>query len=77
MEFWKRGAIAVAIVAMGLATAGAFAQDEWAPEEMTGINVGEKAPDFTLTNVDGTNHTLSDLTKESTVALVFYRSATW
>ncbi len=77
MKFWKRSAIAVAFVAMGLATAGAFAQDEWAPEEMTGIKVGEKAPDFTLTNFDGTEHTLSDLVKKAPVALTFFRSANW
>ncbi len=77
MKFWKRSAIAVAFVALSLATVGSFAQDEWAPEEMTGIKVGENAPDFTLTNVDGAKYTLSDLTKKGTVALMFYRSANW
>ncbi len=77
MKFWKRSARVVAFVAMGLATAGAFAQDEWAPEDMTGIKVGDNAPDFTLSNVDGTKYTLSELTKNGTVALVFFRSANW
>ena len=77
MKFWKRSAVVAAFLAMGLATVGTYAEDAKAPEEMTGIKVGEKAPDFTLTNFDGTQHTLSDLTKKSMVALVFYRSANW
>ena len=77
MKFWKRSAVLVALTAITLVTAGVFAQDEWAPEEMTGIKVGEKAPDFTLTNFDGTKYTLSDLTKKGTVALMFFRSANW
>ncbi len=77
MKFWKGSAVLAAFVAVGLFAAGTLAQDEWAPEEMTGIKVGEKAPDFTLTSIDGTKHTLSDLTKEGTVALMFFRSANW
>ena len=77
MKFWKGSAVLAALVATALFAGGTFAQDEWAPEEITGIKVGEKAPDFTLTNFDGTKYTLSDLTKKGTVALTFFRSANW
>ena len=77
MKFWKRSAELAALAATALVAAGTFAQDEWAPEEMTGIKIGDKAPDFTLTNYDGTEKTLSDLVKQGTVALVFFRSANW
>ena len=77
MKFWKGSAVLTALVATALFAGGTLAQDEWAPEEMTGIKVGEKAPDFTLTNFDGTKHTLSDLVKKAPVALTFFRSANW
>ena len=64
-------------LAVGLMTADARAQDTWAPEEMTGVKVGEKAPDFKLTGADGKEYALSEMVKEGTVALVFYRSANW
>ncbi len=67
----------LAFLAFAAISAGAIAQDEWAPEEMTGIKVGEKAPDFKLKNFDGTEHALSDLVKEAPVALIFFRSANW
>ncbi len=48
-----------------------------APEEKTGIKVGEKAPDFKLKDQAGTERELSTLLKDGPVALVFYRSASW
>lgn len=55
-----------------------FAQDEKAPDDMTGIAVGETAPDFTLKDQNGDEQSLSDLLNgDKTVALVFYRSANW
>ncbi len=77
MKFWRGSAVLTALVAAVLFAGFALAQDDWAPEEMTGVKVGEKAPDFTLSNIDGTKVTLSELTKKGTVALVFYRSANW
>jgi len=68
--------LAIAL-AFGLLTANAGAQDAPAPESMTGVKVGEKAPDFELTGADGETYALSDMVKEGTVALVFYRSANW
>ena len=48
-----------------------------APEEKTGLKVGEKAPEFTLKDQTGTERSLRDLLKGGPVALVFYRSAGW
>ncbi|MDR4504055.1 MAG: TlpA family protein disulfide reductase [Candidatus Scalindua sp.] len=41
----------------------------------TGINVGQKAPNFTLPNVDGSEFELEAFSKDKNVLLVF--SATW
>jgi cytochrome oxidase Cu insertion factor (SCO1/SenC/PrrC family) len=48
-----------------------------APPEHTGIKVGEKAPDFTLTDQAGKQRSLGEFLKQGPVALVFYRSANW
>ncbi len=48
-----------------------------APEEKTGLEVGEKAPAFTLKDQAGKERTLEEFTKAGKVALVFYRSASW
>jgi cytochrome oxidase Cu insertion factor (SCO1/SenC/PrrC family) len=48
-----------------------------APEEQTGLKVGEKAPKFTLKDQEGTERSLDELLKKGKVALVFYRSADW
>jgi hypothetical protein len=48
-----------------------------APEEKTGLKVGEKAPEFTLKDQAGNERSLRDLLKDGPVALVFYRSASW
>ena len=65
-------ALAMAIVPLSAA------QGEKAPDDMTGIEVGEKAPDFTLKDQNGNDTALSDLLEDNkSVALVFYRSANW
>lgn len=48
-----------------------------AASEKTGLKVGQKAPNWTLTDQTGTQHTLKSLTDKGPVALVFYRSANW
>ena len=63
--------------AIALTATAAVAQREPAPEEMTGVKVGETAPDFTLTALDGKEYTLSEMVKDGPVAVVFYRSADW
>jgi cytochrome oxidase Cu insertion factor (SCO1/SenC/PrrC family) len=55
-----------------------YAQGEAAPETMTGLNVGETIPEFTLKDQDGNDQSLKSLlAKEGTTVLVFYRSANW
>jgi cytochrome oxidase Cu insertion factor (SCO1/SenC/PrrC family) len=68
-----------ACAALSLAAAAARAQEKGkpAPEEMTGLKVGEKAPGFTLKDQDGNDRSLGEFLKGGKVALVFYRSADW
>lgn len=77
MHSLRGWALSVALLAVVFASAGASAEDKWAPDEMTGVKVGEKAPDFTLKDQNGKEVALSDLVKQGTVALNFYRSANW
>jgi cytochrome oxidase Cu insertion factor (SCO1/SenC/PrrC family) len=48
-----------------------------APEEQTGLKVGERAPKFTLKDQEGKDRSLDEFLKKGNVALVFYRSADW
>ena len=49
-----------------------------APEEKTGLKVGEKAPAFAHKDQAGKEVTLEDLRKDADlVAIVFHRSASW
>jgi len=57
--------------------AGAVFADNPAPDEKTGLAVGEKAPDFKLMDQTGKERSLSELLKDGNVAVVFYRSASW
>ncbi len=77
MACWRASLVLAAFFTLAAISTGALAQDERAPDEMTGIKVGEKAPDFKLKNFDGTEHALSDLVKKAPVALIFFRSANW
>jgi cytochrome oxidase Cu insertion factor (SCO1/SenC/PrrC family) len=67
-------------LALGLlSTPIVLAQDKAkpAPEEQTGLKVGEKAPGFTLKDQEGKERSLPEFLKKGKVALVFYRSADW
>ena len=57
--------------------AGVASAADPAPKEKTGINVGEKAPEFKLKDQAGEERALSAMLKDGPVALVFYRSASW
>ena len=63
------------VLLLGALTASARAAD--APDEKTGLKVGEKAPAFALKAQNGNERSLSDFLKTGPVALVFYRSANW
>ncbi len=62
-----------------LAAPAAWSQDNAkpAPEELTGVKVGEKAPKFTLKDQAGNPRSLDEFLGKGKVALVFYRSADW
>lgn len=60
------GALALAIGAVGVVTAPAVAKDK----DMKPAKVGEKAPDFTLTDINGTQHTLSDYTEDGKIVVL-------
>jgi cytochrome oxidase Cu insertion factor (SCO1/SenC/PrrC family) len=65
-------------VAFGLfITTGAALAADPAPEEKTGLKVGEAAPEFKLKDQYGNERSLSALRKDGNVALVFFRSASW
>lgn len=70
-------AMAAAVV---LSTApGAWSQGKGkpAPEEQTGLRLGEAAPRFTLRDQEGKVRSLDEFLAKGKVALVFYRSADW
>jgi cytochrome oxidase Cu insertion factor (SCO1/SenC/PrrC family) len=72
MSRWVKGGFVLAALA-----GAAWAQGEPAPDEMTGVKIGETAPDFTLEGHDGRQYTLSEMVKNGPVAVMFYRSAHW
>jgi cytochrome oxidase Cu insertion factor (SCO1/SenC/PrrC family) len=62
-----------------LATAPVFAQlgpkdgAGQAPTDLERVKVGQPAPDFTLTNMDGKPISLADFRGKKNLVLVFYR----
>ena len=70
-----RGGAGALALALALAAPSGRADD--APPEHAGIKVGEKAPDFTLTDQAGKQRSLGEFLKNGPVALVFFRSAGW
>lgn len=62
------GILAAGIGALGVALAsGAGARPE---ATLEGVKVGDKAPDFTLTDIHGQSHKLSDYTKEGKIVVL-------
>ena len=78
MKRWKE-ILAMTTLVIALAVpVMAYETGEAAPDEMTGIKIGEKVPDFTLKDQNGVEQSLAELLKkEGTVALMFFRSAYW
>ncbi len=72
-QFGTIGMMAV----LGFVAAATSVPAQYADEALTGIKVGEKAPDFTLTDQHGNDRTLSKLLENGPVALYFNRSAEW
>jgi cytochrome oxidase Cu insertion factor (SCO1/SenC/PrrC family) len=69
-------ALAAAVV-LPAAQAVAQGKGKPAPEEQTGLQVGAKAPKFTLKDQEGKERSLDEFLSKGKVALVFYRSADW
>ena len=70
-------ALAVAVLLVAAAAAWPQGKAKSAPEEQTGLKVGEPAPKFTLKDQQGAERSLDELLEKGKVALVFYRSADW
>lgn len=73
------GRIVALAIAVFIATPPAFAQlgpkdgAGMAATDLDRIKVGQVAPDFALTNMDGKQISLSDFRGKKNVVLVFYR----
>ena len=70
-------ALAAAVALLAAPTVRAQSKGKPAPEEQTGLKVGEKAPRFTLKDQEDKERSLDEFLKKGKVALVFYRSADW
>ena len=72
MSRWFRGFALTCALTLGVAGAAA------APDiQKLGPQVGERVPDFTLTDQRGVQRSLSSLLGDKGLMLVFYRSADW
>jgi cytochrome oxidase Cu insertion factor (SCO1/SenC/PrrC family) len=76
---FSRRSMALAAAALLLVAPTAWSQGKAkpAPDEQTGVKVGEKAPKFTLKDQEDKNRSLDEFLGKGKVALVFYRSADW
>jgi len=61
---------------LSLMLSSVFAAEPANPEK-TGLDLGSKAPDWTLKDQHGKDQSLSSFLKKGSVVLVFYRSANW
>ena len=69
--------VALALALLAALNVQVKAQGKPAPEELTGLRVGAKAPSFSLKDQQGKERSLNEFLKKGKVALVFYRSADW
>ena len=70
-------ALAAAILLLAAPAAWPQGKAKSAPEDQTGLKVGEPAPKFTLKDQEGRERSLDEFLTNGRVALVFYRSADW
>ena len=73
----RLAALAVAVLLVAAPAAWPQGKAKSAPEEQTGLKVGEPAPKFTLKDQEGRERSLDEFLTKGKVALVFYRSADW
>jgi cytochrome oxidase Cu insertion factor (SCO1/SenC/PrrC family) len=69
--------LAAAVALLTGASASAQGQARPTPSAQTGLQVGAKAPGFTLKDQNGAERSLDEFLGKGKVALVFYRSADW
>jgi cytochrome oxidase Cu insertion factor (SCO1/SenC/PrrC family) len=62
---------------LAVVPAGTQAQARPAPAAQTGLEIGARAPSFTLQDQEGRERSLSEFLTKGKLALVFYRSADW
>lgn len=67
-----RRSIAISALAVALAWVPSAGAKDSAPQR---VGVGQTAPDFTLPDPEGTDHSLQALRGEKNVLLVFFRGA--
>ena len=72
-----RSMMLAAVVLSAAPSAWSQGEGKPAPEEQTGLKVGEPAPKFTLKDQEGRERSLDEFLTKGKVALVFYRSADW
>lgn len=60
----------VAFVAASLAVGAGLRPGAEAVESLEGVSVGDAAPDFTLTDIHGEEHTLSEYTEEGKIVVL-------
>ena len=70
-------ALAAAILLLAAPATWPQDKEKSAPEDQTGLKVGEPAPKFTLKDQEGRERSLDEFLTKGKVALVFYRSADW
>jgi cytochrome oxidase Cu insertion factor (SCO1/SenC/PrrC family) len=70
-------ALAAVVVLLAAPASWAQGRAKPAPEEQTGLKVGEPASKFTLKDQEGRERSLDEFLQKGKVALVFYRSADW
>jgi hypothetical protein len=71
------GLLAVALLLGSVSPVRVLRLTPKAPEVKTGIKVGQKAPEFRLRDQNDRERSLDEFLNNGTVALVFYRSASW
>ena len=73
MKNWRAKALVPVLTALALTLSIAASAQQNAPQElMTNIKVGDPAPDFTLTDHNGNQVTLSSFKNQKNVVLAFY-----
>ena len=62
------GLMLVGAAGVAFTSSGGSAMTE--PQKESAINIGDKAPDFTLTDTEGKTHTLSEYTKQGKIVVL-------